>query len=162
LWHGSHDIAPARAEDVYVLADLATHVSDRAAGQGLLVVYCAVEHQPVPEVALQARSVHPLAAPLDRVQHLDPGLDQVRDRLADGAVAVQRDKDTRLAAKGGHRACGLRTTRYGERACATQTLASRGSSTRVRIEVVGKSGQKRPSRSVKMSYHIHHRLGGQG
>ena len=85
---GRQDIAPARAQDAQVVGHFLAHLSHGPKWQGVLVVNRAVEYQLVAEIRLQAFPLHPARAPLDRVEHIDPGLDHIGDNRPAVAVVV--------------------------------------------------------------------------
>ena len=84
---GCHDVTIG-AKLSYQPADFIFHVVRRSLCQGVLGIYSTVEAEIFAEFLFQADRLHVGRSSLDRVQHVDSGLDHVRDDVINGAAAV--------------------------------------------------------------------------
>ena len=90
LAHKAEDEAAACAEDFHAFADFPVDFVGRAEGQGLLRVRAAApEDEVAPELALQAARLHPARRGLHGVDRIHADLDQIREEVGDGTVAVE-------------------------------------------------------------------------
>ena len=83
------DVAAAFTHDLSAAADLATHLVRCAGGQGLFDVDAAVKTELVAELPLHLLGIHDVR--LQRVEHIQPDLDQVGEERTDRAVRVLAD-----------------------------------------------------------------------
>src|SRR5271157_4223187 len=88
------DEPAAWGEDFHLLSDMRADLLGCAVGQDFPGVAAATpESQVLAELALQLRGVHPAAGDLDRVDGVEPRLDEVRQKRADPFAAMKHDLD---------------------------------------------------------------------
>jgi len=86
------DEPAAGGEDPHLLSDVRADLLGCAVGQNFPGVAAATPECQVPaELALQLRGAHPAAGDLDRVDGVEPRVDEVRQKRADPSAAMQHD-----------------------------------------------------------------------